>query len=125
LSPEYLKKGPVDMDRSIASTMTGEVIWIADATSDTRLQYPDRAIQEGIASILSVPMLLRDTVVGALRLYSSRPRKFTDSEVHFAQSMAEFGALALHNARLHEAVKADYQAVLEDFHVFKGYTGGV
>jgi len=125
LSPGYLKKGPVDMDRSIASTMTGEVVWIEDAAADSRLQYPDRAKEEGIASMLSVPMVLMDKVIGVLRLYSSRPRKFMDSQIDFAQSMAEIGALALHNARLYEAVKADYQAVLEDFHVFKGYTGGL
>jgi GAF domain-containing protein len=125
LSPEYLKKGPVDMDRSIARTMTGEVVWIEDAAADSRLQYPDQARQEGIASMLSVPMVLKGKAIGVLRLYSSRRRKFMDSQIDFAQSLAEFGALALHNARLHEAVKADYQAVLEDFHVFKGYTGGL
>jgi GAF domain-containing protein len=125
LSPEYLKKGPVDMDRSMASTMTGEVVWIEDAGADPRVQYPDRARQEGIASMLSVPMFLKDKVIGVLRLYSSRPRRFLDSQIDFAQSLAEIGALALHNARLYEAVKADYQAVLEDFHVFKGFTGGL
>jgi GAF domain-containing protein len=125
LSPEYLKKGVLDMDRSIASTMKGEIVWIEDAITDARLQYPDRARQEGIASILSVPMVLQDAVVGVLRLYTSKPMKFTESQIDFAQSMAEFGVLALQNAKLYEKVKADYQAVLEDFHVFKGYTGGL
>lgn len=125
LSSDYLKKGPLDVDRSIASSLKGEVIWIEDATTDQRLQYPERARQEGIASMLSVPMFVKDTVVGVLRLYTSETRRFTDSEIHFAQSMAELGAIALQNARLYERVKADYQAVLEDFHVFKGYTGGL
>jgi hypothetical protein len=39
--------------------------------------------------------------------------------------MAEFGALALQNARLHENLREDYRTVLEDFHVYKGYTGGL
>lgn len=125
LSPEYLKKGPLDMDRSIASSLRGEVIWIEDAATDQRLQYPDKARQEGIVSMLSVPMFVKDTVVGVLRLYTSQPHRFSDSEIYFAQSMAELGALALQNARLYERVKADYQTVLEDFHVFKGYTGGL
>jgi GAF domain-containing protein len=60
-----------------------------------------------------------------LRLYTARPRRFLDSEVEFAQSMAEFGALALQNAKLHENLRADYQAVMEDIHMFKGYTAGL
>jgi GAF domain-containing protein len=125
LSDEYLKKGPVDMDRSLASTMTGEVVWIENAPTDSRTQYPQEAKKEGIASILSVPMILRDKVIGALRLYTPKPRKFLDFEIDFAQSMAEFGALALENAKLHASLKADYQAVLEDIHLFRGYTSGL
>lgn len=125
LSADFLKKGPVDMDRSITRTLEGEVVWIENAATDERLQYPDRAREEGIASVLSVPMFLKDTVVGVLRLYTAAPRKFSDSQIDFAQSMAEFGALALQNARLYERLEADYRTVLEDFHVFKGYTGGL
>lgn len=125
LSTEYLNKGPVNTDRSIASTMAGEVVWIQDAATDPSLQYPENARKEGIASMLSVPVLLQDKVIGVLRLYTARPRRFLDSEVEFAQSMAEFGALALQNAKLHENLRADYQAVMEDIHMFKGYTAGL
>ena len=125
LSTEYLNKGPVDMDRSIASTMKGEVVWIEDASMDSRLQYPEFANKEGIASMLSVPMFLQDKVIGVLRLYTAEPRKFLDSQIEFAQSMAEFGALALQNARLLENLRADYQAVMEDIYVFGGYTAGL
>jgi GAF domain-containing protein len=125
LSAAYLRKGPLDMDRSIASSMQGEVVWIEDATKDPRLQYPERAREEGIASMLSVPMLLKDKVIGVLRLYTSTPRRFTVAETEFARSMAEFGGLALQNAKLHENLREDYEAVLEDFHVYKGYTGGL
>ncbi|MHC1743580.1 MAG: GAF domain-containing protein [Syntrophobacteraceae bacterium] len=117
LSPAYLNKGPVDMDKSIASSMTGEVVSIQDASTDPRLQYPEQAGQEGIASILSVPVFLKDKIIGVLRLYSAVPRKFSESEVELAQSMAEFGALALQNAKLHENLRADYKAVVADAHV--------
>jgi GAF domain-containing protein len=125
LSAAYLEKGTVDMDRSIASSMMGEVVWIENAATDSRLQYPERAAQEGIASILSVPMLLKGQVVGVLRLYTASPHEFSVAETEFAKSMAEFGALALQNARLHENLREDYRAVLKDFHVYKGYTGGL
>jgi GAF domain-containing protein len=48
-----------------------------------------------------------------------------DSQIEFAQSMAELGALALQNARLLENLTADYQAVMEDIHLFRGYAAGL
>lgn len=113
LSPAYLDKGPVDKDKSISSSMEGEVVSILDASSDARLQYPEHARQEGIASILSVPVFLKEKVIGVLRLYTSSPRKFSGSETELAQSMAEFGALALQNARIHEDLRADYRIAME------------
>lgn len=113
LSEAYLGKGPVDMDKSISSSMAGEVVSILDASTDARLQYPAHAGEEGIASILSVPVFLNDKIVGVLRLYTASPRKFSGSEIELAQSMAEFGALALRNARLHEDLRADYRTVME------------
>lgn len=113
LSEAYLNKGPVDMDKSISSSMDGEVVWIPDASTDSRLQYPEHAKREGIASILSAPVFLNDEIIGVLRLYTASPRKFSGAEIEMAQSMAEFGALALQNARLHENLRQNYQTVME------------
>jgi two-component system, NtrC family, sensor kinase len=125
LSDGYLHKGPVDMDRSIASSMKGEVVWIEDARNDPRAQYPQEAEKEHIVSILSVPMILRDKVIGTLRLYTSEPMRFNDSQIEFAQSMAEFGALALENAKLHGTLKDDYKALMDDIQLFMGYRGSL
>jgi GAF domain-containing protein len=125
LSDEYLNKGLLSTDRSIAETMAGEVVWIEDAARDPRAQYPGEAEKEGIASILSVPIILQDKVIGAMRLYTSSRRRFNGSEVEFAQSLAEFGAISLENARLHRSLQMDYQAVMEDIQFFKEYTSGL
>ena len=125
LSDEYLNKGPVATDQSIAATMAGQVVWVEDAKMDSRAQYPEEAEKEGIASILSIPIILLEKVIGAMRLYTSSPRRFNDFEVEFAQSMAEFGAIALENARVHRSLQEDYQAVVEDIQLFRGYTGSL
>jgi GAF domain-containing protein len=113
LSASYLAKGPLNQDLSIASSMKGEVVWIENAATDSRLQYPERASQEGIASVLSVPMLVKDQPIGVLRLYTGTPRELTAVEVEFARSLAEFGALALRNAKLHQNLREDYRTALE------------
>ena len=61
LSDEYLNKGPVSSLRSIASALEdGQPVAIDDVTDDPRIQYPEAAQKEGIASILwALPILAR------------------------------------------------------------------
>ena len=73
LSEQYVRKGPLSADKSIADALKGEPVIIEDATSDPRVQYPLEAKQEGIASIISVPIILRERTIGVLRLYTLCP----------------------------------------------------
>lgn len=121
LSEQYIEKGPVKADQSIAEAMKGKTVWIRDAREDQRAQYQKEAIAEGIASIVSVPLDLRGRIIGVLRLYTSEPREFSPEELDFAQALAEIGAIAIENARMHESIKKDYEAVMDDVYRFAGY----
>ena len=68
LSKKYLAKGPLLMDQSIPEVLKGKVVVIKDASTDPRIQYPAAKRDEGITSILSVPVEARDKVIGVLRL---------------------------------------------------------
>ena len=78
LSDWYLRKGPVSADTSISKALEGRPVSIVDATEDDRIQYRKQAKQEGIASILSVPILLREEVVGMMRVCTAESREFTN-----------------------------------------------
>jgi GAF domain-containing protein len=81
---------------------------VLDATSDERVQYREQAFEEGIVSILSVPIMLREEIIGVLRVYTSERRRFTDADIYFAGAAANLGAIALENARIHETLEYDY-----------------
>jgi signal transduction protein with GAF and PtsI domain len=121
LSEGYVKKGPVDADRSIASAMKGQTVIIWDARNDPQAQYPDAAIREGIATIVSIPLKIRGRVIGVMRLYAAEPRDFAVDELQFAEAVGEVGAIAIENARMYEKIKKDYEAVMSDIHRFVGY----
>ncbi|HSJ56987.1 MAG TPA: GAF domain-containing protein, partial [Anaerolineae bacterium] len=56
---------------------------------------------QGVASVLMVPMVVRDKVVGLLELMESQhPRDFTATEISLCQTLANQAAAALDNARL-------------------------
>ena len=105
LSQEYLNKGPLSATRSIAKSLSDGPVAIYNVAEDPRLQYPEEAVKEGIASILSVPMMLRGRPIGCLRLYTSEPWEFKMQDLTFIQAVAEIIALVLENIRVTGAYK--------------------
>ena len=99
LSDWYVRKGPVSADRSISQALEGKPVAILNAAEDERVQYRDQARQEGIASMLSVPISFKGDVVGVMRVYAAKQHYFTRSEMYFVQEVANLGAIALERAR--------------------------
>jgi signal transduction protein with GAF and PtsI domain len=105
LSDEYINKGPVSALRSIAQSLKEGPIAIYDVSDDPRIQYPDAAKKEGIASILSVPIVAAGKVSGALRIYTSEQWEFTLEDVNFVQAMAQILGMAMEMARQYKGLK--------------------
>jgi len=111
LSDCYIQKGPVFADMSIAAALRGQPVAVLNAGSDDRIQYQKQASEEGIASILSVPVMLRERVIGVMRVYTSEPYYFTETDIYFVGAVANLGAIALENARLYDSAQKDYEAL--------------
>jgi len=114
LSDRYVRKGPVSADKSISEALAGMAVAIQDATQDARIQYREQARKEGIASILSIPMMLREEVIGVIRVYTAEPYYFTMDDIYFVGAVSNLGAIALENARLYEAIQKDYETFRRD-----------
>ena len=114
LSDWYVRKGVLLADKSIAETLKGNPVAIVDAATDERVQYRAEKKKEGIVSILSIPMLLRDEVIGVVRVYTSEERHFTRDDIYFVSAVANLGAIALENAWLHESIQKEVQACREE-----------
>jgi GAF domain-containing protein len=114
LSDWYVRKGSMRVDDSMAASLEGRSVAIPDVATDPRIQYRPQAVQEGIASMLSVPVRLRGEVIGLVRLYSAAPRQFGQDEIEFLEAVANLGAIAMENARRYAEVKANYEGVRED-----------
>lgn len=114
LSPEYLHKGAVSADRSLAEALQGHPIAVADVTSDLRVQYPGDAVREGIASMLCAPIVGRGKVMGVIRIYSAQKGDFSPSVTELLVAIANLSALAIQNARMYQAVKEAHQVCLQE-----------
>jgi two-component system nitrate/nitrite sensor histidine kinase NarX len=58
-------------------------------------------------SELSVPLIIKQEVVGTLNLYYANPREFEQEEIDLAVSFCDQTALAMENARLRERAQED------------------
>ncbi|MEJ2715737.1 MAG: response regulator [Deltaproteobacteria bacterium] len=115
VSKNYVEKGPLDASKSIGETiLSGKYVSVKDASSDPRVQYPREAMREGVVSILSVPLIVRNKVIGALRVYTGEEKEFTEEEINFLYGFAEQVAMAVENARSYEDVKDEYEALRDD-----------
>ncbi|MFP4390729.1 MAG: GAF domain-containing protein [Desulfococcaceae bacterium] len=106
LSDNYLNKGPVSAMRSIAQSLEEGPVAIYDVMDDPRIQYPDEAKREGIASILSVPIVVGGHLLGAMRVYTGDPWEFTLEDVNFVQALAQIAGLSLGMARYARGLKS-------------------
>lgn len=107
LSEGFLRKGPPHTDRSIRETMEGIPVLIADTATDPRLEYPTETLAEGIATILSLPIVAHQRIIGVLRIYSAQRRDYSQEEVTFLSALAEIAGIAVLNARLYEQTRND------------------
>jgi len=114
LSDWYVKKGPILADKSISEAIEGKPVAVLDVAEDERIQYREQAMKEGIASILSVSMMLRDDYIGVIRVYTAEPRQFTMDDMYFVGAVANLGAIALENARLYDVFEKAYEAFRRD-----------
>ena len=111
LSNEYIDKGPVSALRSIAQSLEDEPVAIYDITDDPRIQYPEEARKEGIASILSVPVVVGGNLIGAVRVYTSEPWEFTMHDVNFVQALAQIAGGAINMARYVKGLKSSIEVL--------------
>ena len=110
LSDLYLKKGPLDVHKSLPDILDGKVVFIADAAKDKRVQYPQIALAQGISSILGIPVLEKGEAIGEIRIYTREPRQFSEADKSFLLSVADICAVIFERAELHQLLEQDYKA---------------
>lgn len=104
LSETYWAKGPVTVTDSPLDerVLSGEVVSIFDAQTDELWQYHEAAKREGLTSVLSLPLKARDSILGVMRIYAHRRRRFTDREIDLLGAFAHSAAVGIENANLYE-----------------------
>jgi PAS domain S-box-containing protein len=115
LSESYVNKGPVEYDRSVDDALAGKPVSIYDITEDKSAKYRKEAEREGIRTILSIPLRVKDEVIGLLRMYTAEPVAYSDEDLEFLAAIAEQAAIAIMNARHFERIVSREREYLDIF----------
>ena len=111
LSEAYLNKGPVSALHSIADSLQDGPMAVYDVSDDPRIQYPEEAQKEGIASILNVPIMIGDEAIGAVRAYTAEKWEFTLDDVNFVQALAQIAGILIEMTRLYQGQSDHIEAL--------------
>lgn len=95
LSSEYLDKGIVCFMQPIKEAKDAVPIAIYDVMDDPRIQYPEEAKKEGISSLLGVPIISHNEIIGALRIYTEQPWEFSLNDISMVQAIALICGMAM------------------------------
>lgn len=114
VSQTYLRQGKVEDEKNITMVLSGEPVAIYDVSADKRVLLKEHMEQEGIKSLLAVPIKVGNDIIGVLRIFSASHHSFTSSEVNFAVTVAEAGGAAIQNARVYQKINLLFNQIEEN-----------
>ena len=105
-SPISIKTRHGDLfDRWILKSL--QALLVKDSKSDFRFDA-DKAEDEDrrpVRSLLGVPLLVEDRLVGILRIDSPLPENFTEDDLRLLKTIGDIAAVAIENAKLYDRVE--------------------
>ncbi|MGD1020068.1 MAG: GAF domain-containing protein [Verrucomicrobiia bacterium] len=104
--PEYLQKPPLPVDDSVIGFVIRrrKPLRVDNVQEHDEYRHTEMARNEGLVSLLSVPLLVGDAAIGALNVYTAAPYHYSNQDVRTLSALASLAAVAIENARLHEKI---------------------
>jgi len=109
LGERYLSKGPVTTEKLLSDpSELYNVKIITDIWHAPRIEYPQEAWDEGIRMMVDVPLAVSEQMIGLIRLYLTKRRRFSDDELDFIITVAEQCACIIERVQLMENQQARF-----------------
>jgi PAS domain S-box-containing protein len=93
------------------ATHRGKSVIVPDIWTDERhYEYLDQVTGLDLRSILTIPLRVRDQVIGVLQVVDSKVDRFSALDLMLLEPLAATAAIAIENARLYEQARQDAEA---------------
>jgi signal transduction histidine kinase len=104
---EWVERNPIRPGRqsgSARAALERRTIHIPDVLADPDYSYGAKNV-EAIRTILGVPILKGDDLLGVMMIYRLEVKPFTDKQIALVETFADQAAIAIENLRLFERVE--------------------
>src|SRR5512139_956601 len=102
MSEEYLKERTLKLGEGVVGYVAQEnkPLAIFDVLKEPRYKEKELAKRESLVSMLSVPLTLKDKVIGVINCYTSYPHEFNETERTVLTAVANQAAICIENTEL-------------------------
>ncbi|MDO9125110.1 MAG: GAF domain-containing protein [Deltaproteobacteria bacterium] len=102
ISEEYLKERSLAIGEGVVGhvALHNRPMAIANVLEEPLYKEKELARREGLVSMLSVPMCIKEKVIGVINCYTSYPRTFSKSEEEMLLTVANQAAICIENSGL-------------------------
>jgi signal transduction histidine kinase len=104
LRSEPILPGPETPLRQVALEL--QSVHTSDILSDPKFSPPEIYRQEGFRTILAVPLLKENTLLGAMTMGRREARAFTERQIELLTTFADQAVIAIENVRLFQELQA-------------------
>ncbi len=102
MSQEYLKERSLRLGEGVVGHVAQEKkpAIILDVLKEPRFKEKELARKEGLCSMLSVPMQIKERVIGVINCYTSTPHRYNETELALVTAVANQAAVCIENTEL-------------------------
>jgi two-component system NtrC family sensor kinase len=107
-SKDFVLTHPFAVDRGTISgrvVLEHRAVHVADVLQDPEYTYWEAQKIAGVRTMLGIPLLREQTLIGVFSINRTRVEPFTDKEIEFATSFADQAVIAIENARLFDELR--------------------
>ena len=102
ISEEYLRERSLRIGEGVVGYVAQQKkpLAILEVLKEPRYKEKELARKEGLVSMLSVPLIVKDKVIGVINCYTSFPHEFSETERAVLTTVANQAAICIENTEL-------------------------
>ncbi|MFH1439848.1 MAG: GAF domain-containing protein [Candidatus Woesearchaeota archaeon] len=110
-SKELSKYGPIPLDHSVSGLAmnTAQPVYIENVLKEPLYARSLFARNRKLMSLLSIPLITKDTSIGTINIYTKKKRKYSVNEIDLLKTLANQAAMSIKNCEFYDKINKERQ----------------